>query len=105
MRIYVAGPYSHGNTEANVRAAILAADALTMMGHTPYVPHLAHYWHKVAPHDHDFWMRQDIAWLELCEAVLRLPGESDGADDECAIAGARGMAVYESIGEVPSALG
>ena len=39
--------------------------------------------------------------LEMCDAVLRIPGESRGADLECGIARDRGMPVYTSIDEVP----
>ena len=39
--------------------------------------------------------------LAMCDAVLRIPGESRGADLECGIARDRGMPVYTSIDEVP----
>ena len=40
--------------------------------------------------------------LQHCDAVLRLPGESTGADNDVRIARERGIPVYHSIGEVPS---
>jgi len=39
--------------------------------------------------------------LERCDAVLRLPGESRGADQDVAIARERGIPVYTDISEVP----
>ncbi|GAA1741721.1 hypothetical protein GCM10009746_25360 [Microbacterium paludicola] len=39
--------------------------------------------------------------LQHCDAVLRLPGESRGADQDVAIARDRGIPVYFSIDEVP----
>jgi len=39
--------------------------------------------------------------LQHCDAVLRLPGESTGADNDVRIANARGIPVYHSIEEVP----
>ena len=39
--------------------------------------------------------------LEHCDAVLRLPGESTGADQDVAIAHRRGIPVYERIEEIP----
>jgi len=39
--------------------------------------------------------------LQHCDAVLRLPGESRGADQDVAIAQARGIPVYRSLDEVP----
>ena len=39
--------------------------------------------------------------LQHCDAVLRLPGESKGADQDVAIAKERGIPVYTALGEVP----
>jgi hypothetical protein len=39
--------------------------------------------------------------LARCDAVLRLPGESKGADQDVAIAASRGLPVYYSLDEVP----
>jgi hypothetical protein len=39
--------------------------------------------------------------LQHCDAVLRLPGASTGADQDVAIARERGLPVYHDIAEVP----
>lgn len=39
--------------------------------------------------------------LQRCDAVLRLPGESRGADQDVAIAHERGIPVYTALAEVP----
>jgi hypothetical protein len=39
--------------------------------------------------------------LEHCDAVLRLPGESTGADQDVAIAEQRGLPVYYRFEDVP----
>jgi hypothetical protein len=39
--------------------------------------------------------------LQHCDAVLRLPGESRGADQDVAIARQLGIAVYWSLEEIP----
>ena len=41
--------------------------------------------------------------LQHCDAVLRLPGDSTGADQDVAIARERGLPVYYSVGELPPA--
>jgi hypothetical protein len=41
--------------------------------------------------------------LEHCDAVLRLPGESKGADQDVAIARRRGLPVYERAEDIPTA--
>jgi hypothetical protein len=40
--------------------------------------------------------------LQHCDAVLRLPGDSSGADTDVAIARERGIPVYYDIAEVPA---
>jgi len=40
--------------------------------------------------------------LAHCDAVLRLPGESKGADQDVAIARQRGIPVYFSLDEIPT---
>jgi len=39
--------------------------------------------------------------LDRCDAVLRLPGESNGADEDVRIAKERGLPVFYSLAEVP----
>lgn len=99
--IYIAGPYSVGDTAVNVRNAILAADLVAAKGYVPYVPHVLHFWHLVLPHDYEFWTTLDFAWLKRCDAVLRLPGVSLGADTEVALASLWGMPIYFNVEELP----
>jgi hypothetical protein len=40
--------------------------------------------------------------LEHCDAVLRLPGESRGADQDVAIARRRGLPVYQRVEDIPA---
>ncbi len=40
--------------------------------------------------------------LEKCDAVLRIPGESKGADQDVAIAEKRGLKVYYDLDEIPN---
>jgi hypothetical protein len=41
--------------------------------------------------------------LEHCDAVLRLAGDSKGADNDVAIARARGIPVYFDVADIPAA--
>lgn len=81
-RVYVAGPYTKGDVAVNVRKAIEAADLLLAFGYAPFLPHLTHFWHLVCPRPYEHWIKLDAAWVEVCDALYRLPGESEGADDE-----------------------
>lgn len=97
MRVYVAGPYTHGDVDQNVMAAMDAADALIEAGYAPYVPHLSHFMHMAHPRAYEDWIALDMVWLGMCEALVRLPGRSAGADAEEAWARAHGMAVYQGV--------
>lgn len=99
--IYVAGPYTNGDVGENVRNAILAGDRLLDKGYLPYIPHLTHFWHLLSPKDYCVWTSMDLAWLDKCDAILRLPGESKGADFEVNCAMLSGMPVYYSLEEIP----
>ena len=85
-RIYVCGPFTLPDPLVNMKTAIDAADALLEMGCAPYLPHLSGLWHLLHPHDYETWLALDLVWLAQCEAVLRLPGASAGADRETACA-------------------
>lgn len=101
IRIYIAGPYTSGDTAVNVRKAIEAADVLMRRGFAPYVPHLTHFWHLLFPHAIEDWYALDLEWLEHCHAVLRLPGDSPGADAEVARATELKIPVYFGMENFP----
>lgn len=69
-RVYVAGPYTKGDQAINVANAIAAANKLVDAGFAPFCP------------------------------LLRLPGESTGADDEVIHAQRLGITVYHDIDEL-----
>ena len=43
--------------------------------------------------------------LEHCDAVLRLPGASTGADQDVVIARRRGLPVYDRVQDIPGYIG
>jgi len=100
IKVYVAGPYTHGDTAENVKIAINIADRLLEHGCSPFVPHLFHFWHLMHEHDYDTWMNLGTEWLKQCDVVLRLPGFSPGADKEVDIARQYAKHVYFSIDEL-----
>lgn len=104
-RVYVAGPYTKGDVAMNVRVAIEAGDRLAKAGYVPFIPHLTHFWHLLYPHEWKFWCEQDLHWLEICDCVLRLPGESVGAALEVYRACELGIPVYLSIEALMGATG
>lgn len=80
--IYIAGPYTNPDPVINTRLAIEAGETIACSGYYPYIPHLTLFWHLIYPHEINFWYKHDLAWLEKCDAIIRLPGSSSGADKE-----------------------
>ena len=82
MKVYIAGPYTKGDVALNVRNAIEAGDTVLKAGHIPFIPHLTHFWHLIYPGPYEQWIKFDLEWLPFCQAFIRLPGDSTGADNE-----------------------
>jgi hypothetical protein len=99
-KVYIASSYSHGAPLTNVRRQIDTGEELINAGFYPYLPLLSHYQDIVYYHDYETWMRLTGAWLSVCNDILRLPGESKGADREVALARELGIPVFYSIGEL-----
>lgn len=101
--IYIAGPYSKGDVCLNVREAIWAADRLLDKGFVPYIPHLTHFWHLLSPKEYEIWTALDMEWLIKCDAVLRLLGDSKGADEEVRTAHELNIPVFYMIEAIVAA--
>lgn len=97
--IYIASPYTKGDVAINVRQSVLVADELAATGFVPFAPLLFHFWHLISPQPYEFWTRMDMAWIDKCDAALRLPGDSSGADAEIARARDIGLPVYFGMEE------
>ena len=82
MRVYVAGPMTVGDQVENIRRGVAAANRLMELGHSPFVPHLTYFWQLMTPHTWEEWLRLDEDWLLVCDCLVRLSGESPGADRE-----------------------
>ena len=110
--VYVAGPISRGNLRENVRRACAAGVALMKAGIAVHVPHLTCYMGQVydglgaipevLPSGTviDDWYRMSLVEVRRCDALLRIPGESTGADQEADEATRLGKPVFNSIDEV-----
>lgn len=119
LMILIAGPYRSGTgddpalLDANVRAMEAYALPLFRAGHTPVVGEwlalplaqlagsrrvgdaaFAEVFHPIAER-----------LLARCDAVLRVGGASQGADEMVRIAAERGLAVFTRLAEVPGCAG
>jgi len=97
LLVYVAGPIGDDPMHG-ARTACLAGADLLEAGLTPVVPQLSVFWDFLAPRPYEEWIAYDLCVLARCDALLRLKGESPGADQEVAFAEARGIPVFHSKG-------
>lgn len=115
LMILIAGPYASGtngdpalmrqNLDRLEQAAwpLFAAGHIPMIGEWVALPVLASAGAS-GPSDP---LASEVMYpvahrlLQRCDAVLRLPGASRGADQDVAIARERGIPVYTSLAEVP----
>jgi hypothetical protein len=98
--IYVSGPYTLGDVAVNVRTAMDAGIHILDKGDAPFIPHLFHFLHLVHERKYERWLDVDLAVVERCDALLRLPGMSSGASAEVHIARDHGIPVYTSLEEL-----
>ena len=81
--VYTAGPYTNPDPVVNTHKAIKFGLALwEQLGILPFTPHLTLMSHMVCPKPINFWYSIDLAYIDHCDAILRMPGSSSGADAE-----------------------
>jgi len=100
IKVYVAGPYSKGNRLRNALRNIEVAQELLCLGYAPFVPLLSHWWDEYIPNCYKTWLAYDRVWCLTCDAILRTPGESDGADSEVKLMETHGRVVVHSVEEL-----
>ena len=98
--VYIASPYTKGDVAINVRNSILVAEQLRNYGLLPFCPLWTHFWHFMSPHPYTYWTLMDFEWLEVFDCILRLPGESSGADNEIEYMNGLKKPVFYSIYEL-----
>ena len=97
--VYVAGPITNGDTLLNIRNGMKAGTELVKLGYVPFVPHNDFIQYMLDPDalDYETLLAWDLAWVKRCDAVLRLPGESPGADREVQYARSQGLLVVNTV--------
>lgn len=115
MLILIAGPYRSGTGDdpekmaANLKRLEEPSYALFKAGHVPVIGEWVALpvWHAAGGARIGDDLYEEIfhpvagRLLALCEAVLRLPGDSKGADNDVRIARERGIPVYYRLEDVP----
>jgi hypothetical protein len=109
MWIMIAGPYRSGSSDPAVWAGNLkrlnaAAYTVLQKGHTPIIGvNLALPVVDAAGEERygQIMPALSLALAEKCDAILRLDGLSQGADEEVEAFRARGLPVFGSVDEIP----
>ena len=104
--VYISSPYSIGDKIKNIHRQINVAHKLMDNGLVPLAPLPgSHVLNEMRWRPYEDWMAVDLEHVASCDAVLRLKGESSGADREVAFAESLGIPVFFSeTDEVPSDL-
>lgn len=108
IKVYVASPYTLGWMPTMIKIQMDVSNELMDLGFCPFVPLLAHFLEIYNPRTEEDWLRTDLAYLKVSDAVLRLrPKDKDGneipsagADLECKTARENNIPVFESIEEL-----
>ena len=98
--VYLSSPYTKGDQALNVRKQMEVTDKLMDKGFCTITPLYTHFQHMFMPRDYEDWMKIDLELIRRCDVVLRLPGESSGADREVAYAEELGIPVKHAIWEL-----
>lgn len=104
-KIYIASPYTIGDIAVNVKRQIDTADKLMDLGFAPFVPLYSHFQHMIHPRIYTDWIELDLIWVLSCDCVLRLNGESSGADGEVKYAKENNIPVVYSLSELMDRFG
>jgi hypothetical protein len=94
IKVYIASPYTKGDAALNVKAQIDMVDELMNHGMAPFAPLYSHFQHMAHPRPYEDWANVDFEWVRVCDCLLRLPGESSGADAEVKLANEIGIPVF-----------
>lgn len=103
--MYIAGPITLGDIDANVQRAVTVGQVLLDKGYAPFIPHLSHFmepastWDK-NPTRYERWLELDFSYISVCHALLRLLGESKGADREVKWARKLGIPVFHTLDDL-----
>lgn len=101
LKVYIAGPYAGGDWGENIQNAVEATERLWDAGYLPFCPHTHNaLWSVRYPKEKEEWLDFDTAWVEQCDLLLRLAGDSPGSEVEVEFAENHDIPVYHSIDEL-----
>ncbi len=92
--VYIAGPMTVGPREENLTKAIEVSEKVWGQWYAPFVPHMSFFYNDIHPHTWDEWLDYDETIIKSCCALIRVEGESKGADREVEFARQEGIPVF-----------
>ena len=101
-RVYLACPVTLGDREHNFRQASDMHLELMTNGFAVLNPALTMRLPWAWDRPHAEWLECCLPWVAVADVVLRLPGESKGADMECDFATVNGKRVFTTAGDLYS---
>ncbi len=119
LLILIAGPYRSGTGDdpvkmaENLRRLEQASWPIFQLGHVPMIGEWVALpiWNTAGGQSVGDSLYDQILHptagrlIERCDAILRLPGESKGADNDVRLAHERGIPVYYNIADIPAYAG
>ncbi len=109
LRVYVSGPISDGGKrtvdaaiDAWCRVSAAEAQRLVTHGFAVLWPHGTVWMERLVgvTNHHDVWIDNDLPWVLCADAVLRIAGNSAGADRECEAATNAGIPVFREVDQI-----
>lgn len=110
LRVYIAGPMTNGDGKsfnmAKIHEAIGDYVTLIKLGYVPLCPQLSVFCELLYPGQVSYsdWMTLDRSYIDTCDVVLRLPGNSVGADKECCYAEDNDKTVFYGMTQLLSVM-
>ncbi len=100
IKVYIASPYTLGDVAVNVKLQIDTVNELMDEGFAPFAPLYSHFQHMVHPRPYQDWIDICLEWVGVCDCLLRLGGESKGAEGEIKLANELGLPIFYSTDEL-----
>lgn len=102
IKVYIASPYTKGDVSENVRLQMTTMNTLIEEGYSPFCPLLFHFQDLMFPQAYNKWIALSADWVLSCDVLLRLEGESAGADGEVRLTTENNIPVVFSLTELYS---
>lgn len=93
--VYLAGPYTRPDPVDNTKQAIEFGRYLRDKYQVCVItPHFSMFEHFLIPSTYEYWLSIDFDYIEHCQCLYRMPGDSSGADKEVEWATALKLPVF-----------